>query len=190
MSAKLKRYLLIFAAAFFVFSVIGASFFYKQWQKEKERDNVLQNNQYQLLAENLQYRTLWFNQKTLTGRYLTQRDSLSRELNIRPKTITKYIEKVITQQDTIIKEVRVTEVGNQTWKISDSDKCWEWTGLAKLEDKNLAIQRTGFSYHNKVTDVYYWKRRFPVIGRKKYFVDTVSECGDAATVEINIAKGR
>jgi len=146
----------------------------------------------QLMAENRTETTLFLKQKELSGQLLKERDSLANALKIRPKTITKFVDRVITEHDTVPGKVPVTEISKNTWKISDSDKCWTWTGIAKLSNDSLNVTRTLFDYHNKITDVF-WSQRAKQflwfrIGKKKTYHKTMSECGDVSTKEINILK--
>jgi len=160
---------------------------------DKARTEIerLKDNQVQLLAARAQDQTLILTQRELTGKVLAERDSLAKALQIRPKEVIRYVDRVIieTIRDTV--EVESTFLQNMTWHLTDGDKCWRWEADAKLNDLDLDVNRTLFDYRNKSTEVYWWQRRRFLglrIGRKDYYQRVLPECGDISTRSIEIRK--
>lgn len=165
---------------------------HKKYLQEKADRERLEENVRQLSAQNAQQTILILTQKELTGKYLAQRDSLADVLKIRPKTITRIVEKIIVDIDTTDKPVDVNPVENNLWLVADSDKCWLWEGIALLKNEDLDITRTYFDYHNSVTDIF-WSERpkkflFIRYGKKQFYQKSLPECGKVITREIQIIK--
>ena len=188
---KIKNYII---AGLFVFLLIASAQVYFKTNQITELSSEVERmalNVEQLLAENKQQTALVLTQKELTGQYLTERDSLAKLLKIRPKTITKIVERVITQVERDTVEVESEWLKDVTWKLSDGDECWKWEAEATLQDLDLNVKRTFFEYDNKSTDIYYWQRKkvlFLRIGKKEYFQKQIPKCGTESVREITIVK--
>ena len=163
-----------------------------QNKKLKEAKAIQIENVKELLAENSRRTELILNLQLAKRITSLKLDSLSKALQIKPKTIIKTVEHTVIQNDTIIKEVPVQIIGKNTWRISDQNKCFSWYGIAKLQNDSLEVTRTGFDYKNKATEIYYSIRtkKFLCIkyGKKKTFVKSSSECGESFEREILIQK--
>jgi len=151
----------------------------------------LKSNQQQLLAEKQQETYLLLTQKELTGKVLAERDSLSKVLQIKPKTIIKFVDRIVkeTKHDTI--PIESTWLNDMTWHLADGDKCWKWEADAQLVENDLDINRTLFEYRNKSSEVYWWQRKKFIglrIGRKEYYQKVLPECGEILTRSIEIKK--
>lgn len=170
--------------------------FFVQNKKLKDAKNVQIENVKNLLAENTHQTRLILSYKQAEAITSLKLDSLSKALKIKPRTIIKTVEKEVFVKDTSSKEIPVTPLPDsghiKTWKISDQDKCWTWTGIANLKNDSLKVTRTSFDYHNKTTDIYYQERtkRFWLIkfGKKRTFLKSSSECGESYTREIEFQK--
>jgi hypothetical protein len=161
-----------------------------QTKKIKAQDNKivrLADNIDQLLQENVTQTALILTQKEITGKVSLQRDSLANALKIRPKQVTKYIDRVITEviRDTI--EVKVVKQIDSTYFISDKDKCFTWEGIAIIERGDMEVKRLLFEYKNEIADVFFWKRKW-FLAKKKYYQQTIQTCGESKTLEVSIIK--
>ena len=185
---KTKLYLI--AGIIGLIIIIG--YMFNQIEKLKAEKETQLSNVSQLLLEKAKHTSLILSYKQAQGIATLKIDSLSNALKIKPKTIERTIEKIVTVHDTTVKEVPVYILGNDRWLISDQDKCWSWKGIAILNNDSLKISRTSFDYTNKTTDIYFWERtkKFWIIryGKKKTYVKTSSDCGESFTREIDIRK--
>jgi hypothetical protein len=188
---KILKYII---GALVVFLLISVA---QNWFQKRKIDNLkaekdrLTENQRQLIADKQQQTTLILTQRELTGKVLAERDSLANALKIRPKTITKIVKETIIDIDTVNKIVYVNPVEDNLWFLSDSDKCWYWEASAMLNGTDLNIERTYFSYENRIDDVFWWSRRkilFLRIGKKEYFQKSIPKCGTVNTRIIEIKK--
>ena len=185
---KTKLYLI--AGIIILFVVIG--FMFNRIEKLKAEKETQLSNVSQLLLEKAKHTSLILSYKQAQGITSLKIDSLSNALEIKPRTIEKTVEKIVTLHDTIEKEVPVYILGKDRWLISDQDNCWIWKGIAILNNDSLKISRTSFDYTNKTTDIYFWERTkklwFLQYGKKKTYVKTSSDCGESFTREIDITK--
>lgn len=164
---------------------------YKALVKARQEIERLKLNQQQLLAEKQQETYLLLTQKELTGKVLAERDSLAKALKIRPKEIIKFVDRIITEHDTVITEVESTWLKDMSWHLTDGDKCWKWEADAQLDGNDLNVNRTLFDYRNKSSEVYWWQRRKFIglkIGRKEYYQKVLPECGEMTVRSIEIKK--
>ena len=188
---KFKFYLIGAAFLFFIALTVSNNINHKRYLRERSRADVAENNFFNSIQDNQDKSQFILRQDQVIGKIKIERDSLAKELQIRPKTITKIVERVITQTDTIIKDLPVYMIGKNEWSVSDSDKCFVWKGIAKLTDDSLNVNRTLFSYHNNITEVFYSQRDkilFLRIGKKRTYQKTLSECGGERVREIIITK--
>ena len=183
---SIKQYLIVFVIIFIFAFVAGLQ--NKRIKIQNDKIVRLTNNIEQLLQENVTQTTLFLIQQEVMGQIKFKRDSLANLLKIRPATIIKYIETVIIQHDTSLIEVPVLIAGQNFWKISDIDKCFTWKADAFLKNDSLSVQRTLFNYHNKIYDIFWWKRKFPLIGKKKYYQKSIPECGEVQEKIINFVR--
>lgn len=131
--------------------------------------------------------------------FLSQKDDriyrLIDSLNIKPKTVTKYVERVIIQHETDTINVVTEKIATGVYKISDSGPCFTWTGIATIaEGSPLEIKRTGFDYQNKFKEITINRTLkgkflfFKVWDKKKADVKIIPECGDEVIKTVNIIK--
>lgn len=154
--------------------------------------NRLTINNYQLMAEKRQETNLFLREKELTGKLSTERDSIAKALQIKPKQITQIKYQVEIVRDTIDRPVPVFIQGQNFWKIKDVDKCFTWEADAFLQSDSLNIKRTLFDYHNKMTEVYYRKRphKFLFIryGKFQNLKKISQDCGEIEIKSFNFVK--
>jgi hypothetical protein len=175
-----------------IVALIVVIVFMFRWVNEVKTELKIQSDNVKaLLAENTRRTTLILTYEQAKRITSLKLDSLSKALAVKPRTIEKTIEKEVIIRDTISKEVPVYHVAKGQWKIEDVDKCFSWSGTATLTD-SMRIQRTGFDYHNKTTDIYFWERSkkfwFIRYGKKITKVKSSSECGESYTREIEITR--
>lgn len=164
----------------------------KQIERRDAEINRLVRNQHELMAASEQQTTLILKQKELSGKYLSERDSLAKLLKIRPKEVMKYIDRVIVEKVTDTVEVESSIINDMQWKLYDGGQCWAWKADAELNDLDLIVNRTNFLYKNKIVDVFWWERQGKFlwwkVGRKQYFHKVIPECGEVTTKSIEIIK--
>ena len=189
---NLKLYFYGFIVLFFISAVVTSNILIKKNKALKAENERVQNNNAQLMAKDRQTTSLILTKDEFIS---TISDSLSnalKALNIRPKTITKIIEKEIIIHDTTIKTVFVQSSGKDTWLINDSGKCWEWSAVAKLTNDSLNVNRTDFNYHNTTTDIFNWIRPHKFLffrwGKKEITQTSASECGETVSRTIEVIK--
>ena len=193
MISKVKTYLII-AGVLIVLSLAVTNYLnHKKYLKEKADRIRLENNQAQLLAEKLAQIELNLKQKEFISSLSSENDSLLKALQIKPKTVVKYVERTSVIHDTVTREVPVYVTGYRQWHIKDSGQCWKWEAEAYLIDDSLRIDRTLFDYQNLTTDVFFRKRVFKlwfieIYSGKEIVQKTSSECGDVTTKTVNVIK--
>lgn len=180
--------ILIVIAAFVTVNIQSRKI--KALKAENER---VTNNNDQLMAANSNNVALILKKDEFIGQLSDSTRNLLKSLKIAPKKVVEIIEKTVTIRDTIIKEVPVTTVGPNFWKISDKDKCFDWRADARLIKDSLKINRTFFTYHNKTTDVFSKKLVFKflfikIYSGKKIIQNSVSECGESKQRTITVIK--
>ncbi len=193
MIPKIKNYLII-AGVLFVAALSVTNYLnHKMFLREKAERIRLENNQAQLLAEKQTQIELNLTQSEYISSLSSENESLLKQLQIKPKTVVKFIEREVIIKDTVVKEVPVKVTGKDYWHISDSDKCWRWEADAYLWNDSLKIDRTLFDYRNKTSDVFYKKRVFKlwfieIYSGKKIIQQTSSECGEVNTKTVQVIK--
>lgn len=155
----------------------------------------LRENINQLSIDTAHRTTIILKEKELSGKYLTQRDSLAKALKIRPKAITKIVERTITlvEKDTV--EVAVNQYGEISWSVQDSGACWKWEADLQIVDDYPELKRTFFGYDNTTIEAYYkrlkWKFLFiHVYDKNKIDVVAKSKCGEEVTQIVEILKNK
>lgn len=185
---KLKLYIYLAIAIFVLLLIIYSNAQQKVIQRNRIEIERLKDNIDNLLQENASLTVINLQKDEITGRIKRERDSLAEALKIKPRQVIKYVDRIIYQHDTIVKIVEVKRLSDTSFYLTDKDKCWRWEGIAILENKELEVKRLLFDYHNEVFDLYYFKRKFPVLGRKIYFHEIQQKCGGNYTREINFVK--
>ena len=116
-------------------------------------------------------------------------------LKIKPKTITKIVERVIIQKETDTVKVEVDKIATGTYKISDKGRCYLWQGVASIMGlDSLKVIKTAFKYENNITEISVNRKLkgkflcWKIYDRKKGDVFIVPECGDVMIKEVNILK--
>jgi hypothetical protein len=164
----------------------------KQIERRDAEIDRLVRNQHELMAASEQQTTLILKQKELSGKYLSERDSLAKLLKIRPKEVVKYVDRVIVEKVTDTVEVESSIINDIKWKLYDGGQCWKWEADAELNDLDLIVNRTDFEYKNKIVDVFWWERHKRFfwwrIGKKQYYHKVIPECGEVTTKSIEIIK--
>lgn len=157
-----------------------------------ETDNTrLDSNIRNLLYENIQITNLVLSQKEVTGKVKRERDSLAKELEVKPKQITKVVTITNTVHDTIKESIPVYITGQDTWQIADSGECWKWAANAFKQGDSLKVERTLFEYNNKTTQTFYKKAPhiwFIRIGKWRYLQRISSNCGEPKLQSIEFIK--
>ena len=186
--SKVKTWLIVGAIIFVGIAVVTVNIQHKAVVKLRAEKIRLIGNIDQLLDESSSYMTLYLTQKEALKQKSLKIDSISDLLKIRPKTIERIIYKEIIQHDTTIKYISVVAKNDTTWKFTDIGNCFVYKGEVTLSDNLLNVKRTGFDYHNEIIDTYFWKRKFWIFSKKKYFNESVATCGGTTTREVNIVK--
>jgi len=187
---KIKLYIYLAVFIFVLALIMYSNAQHKIIQRSREQIERLKDNIDNLLQENATLITINLQKEEVTGRIKKERDSLAAALKIKPRQVIQYIDRIIYQHDTVIKIVEVKKISDTSFYLTDADKCWKWEGLAIIENKELEVKRLLFDYHNEIFDLYYYKRKFPLIGKKIYFHQVRQQCGESYTKEVNFVKKR
>jgi len=191
--SKIKLVGIITVVVFLIASVVTANIYIKKFKYEKARADRLFNNNIELAAKD-RHNTALIYSKDEFARVMT--DSLKsalKQLKIRPKTVTKIVEKEVKVYIDVPVEVPVKVLGKDIWSISDSDKCFTWSGVARLQNDSLNVTREKFTYNNTTTDYFYRKLKFKflfvrIYSRKEIDQKSVSECGESFEKTITVIK--
>jgi hypothetical protein len=185
---KYKAYFIGFVILCFVSLVVQNRLQRKSIDRQNERIGRLTSNIDQLLQENVNQTSLILTQKEVTGKVKRERDSLAKALQITPKQVVKYVDRVIIQRDTVVKEIPVIVTGDHKWSFIDNGDCYVYKADVFYTNDTIHVKKTGFSYTNKIVDVFYWKRRFWIFSKKKYFQETSQSCGSSSTKSVTFIK--
>ena len=186
---KIKLYLIIGAVLFVAASVVTVNVQSKIIKKRNETIDRLRYNESELLKDNDNLVRLELTQKELTGKLVRERDSLAGVLKVRPKTIEKIVIKEIKQIDTVTEFIPVIQKTDTSWAFSDVRDCFTYKGTFFVTPDSIYLQRNYFGYQNKIDEVYYYKRKFPIFGKKRYYQESVAQCdASVKTTEITIRK--
>lgn len=193
MIPKVKNYLTI-AGVLFIIALSATNYLnHKKFLKEKAERIRQENNVAELLKKDKANIALNLTQSEYISSLSSENESLLKKLQIKPKTVVKFVEREVIIKDTVVKEVPVYKTAYNQWHISDKDKCWRWEADAYLWNDSLKIDRTLFDYRNKTSDVFYKKRVFKlwfieIYSGKKIIQQTSSECGEVNTKTVQVIK--
>lgn len=193
MIPKVKTYLII-AAVLFIIALSATNYLnHKKFLREKAERIRQENNVAELLKKDKANIALNLTQSEYISSLSSENESLLKQLQIKPKTVVKFVEREVIIKDTIVKEVPVKVTGKDYWHISDKGKCWIWEADAYLWNDSLKINRTLFDQQNKISDVFYKKRVFKlwfieIYSGKKIIQQTSSECGEVSTKTVQVIK--
>jgi len=193
MISKAKTYLIIAGVLFFVALSVSNYFnakAVKRWKAEAIRQG---NNVKELTALNKQQIELNYTQSEYVSSLSAENSNLLKQLQIKPKTVVKFVEREVIIKDTVVKEVPVYVTGKDYWHISDKGKCWKWEADAYLWNDSLKIDRTLFDYQNKTRDIFVKKLKFKFLFIKIYSSKeinqvTIPECGSEIRRIVNVIK--
>ncbi len=180
---------------FLVLSIILLSAGYNSRGKKIDRLNSendrKDSNIENLLSENRQITSEVYRQKEVAGRVKRERDSIARELKVKPKQIEKIVTITNTVHDTVPKLIPVTIKGKNEWSFKDSTKCLKIVYNAKLMNDSLIVKRILLDDNNKTTQVFYKKAShiwFIRTGKWKYFQKIESTCGETTINTVQFIK--
>lgn len=148
----------------------------------------LTDNVGNLMDENANLIVLNVTESELKGEYLKERDSLANLLKVRPKQVIRYITTTIIQHDTITEYIPVVQKTDTSWAFTDNGECYVYKGEVNLSDNILSVKRTEYFSTNKLSYAFYWYRKFPIVGKKRYTQEVFSSCGDSYTNDVTIVK--
>ena len=128
----------------------------------------------------------------LSDRLERERDSLARIVKTRPKNITKIEYRFTVLKIPGIAPLTIKPISKGVWDVVDSTKCFTWTGQVSLSGASVSVNRTGFEYHNKSTEVFYRERskKFLFIKYGKWInkKQESSECGETSVKTFEFIK--
>ena len=189
---KIKLFVSIFVAGFVAIAVVTVNIQANKIKVLKSEIERIKNNNLQLMTDNRSQTNLILRQNEITGLLKYQVDSLAKSLKVKPKFIDRIVYQTITEKDTVVKNVFVSQFANHEWLIADTGKCFVWKGIVTLSDTVLSVKRNEFDYQNKITFVAYKKRpnRFLFFnyGKRINFVDINPGCGDVWTETFEFIK--
>lgn len=188
----MKR-LTIILLVFIILLLIGGYYFYDKFKKEQATTERLNNNIRELIDDNTLSTRLALTEREARGKVTRERDSLAKALQIRPKTITKIVERTIVEKDidTVTVFLELNKYDSTLWYVTDSDKCWTWKANLSIIWDEPIIERTSFEYRNAITEVFWWERNKFLglkIGKKVYYQQTRPQCGKEYVDEVKFVK--
>lgn len=161
--------------------------------KNKHRADRFEDNYASSIEDNAKL-TIKFNE--MNDNLYSTIDSLSNELSIKPKQVTKYI-KISTVDtmymiDTIYEKVYFVDSNKYSFKKDTG--CFVIEGIVNTKAPSIAFTR--LSYNNDVDYLVYLERKewewfifkSKLFGRKIAQIKTFSECGDVKSTEVEIIK--
>lgn len=193
MISKVKTYLII-AGILIVLSLVVTNYLnHKKYLREKAERIRQENNVAELLAKDKANMDLNLKQAEYLKYLSAENEALLKQLQIKPKTVVKFVEREVIIKDTVVKEVPVYVTGYRQWHIKDSGECWKWEADAYLINDSLNIDRTLFDYRNKTRDIFVKKLKFKFLFIKIYSGKeinqvTIPECGEEIRRTVNIIK--
>ncbi len=189
---KFKWYIIAIGVLVLIVFTVWFNLLLKRNETLRLENTRLTDNQNQLIARTSNYEKLVLTYKEAERQNIIRIDSLSKLVKAKPKEITKIVEKIITQVDTVDRLIQINIIGKDTWKISDKGECFLWQGIAKLKEDSLNVTRTLFKYENKTDDIFWQRRKHKFLGirfgKKETFQESKSQCGESFTREVNIIK--
>jgi len=183
---RLKGYLVAGAAIL----ILSGCLYFMQEKVKKQKAEIrrLESNNSQLMQDSAEMVKLIIKEREITGRTRRERDSLAKLLSIKPKVITEYREKIVTQEIRVPVPVPVYRLKDSSYIVKDYGPCFKYEGLAVIEQDSMSFTRLLFDYRNKVFDIFYFKRKFPLVGRKVFYHESRAECGGVTTREVKIER--
>jgi len=178
---------------FLIIATVTANVFIKKYKYEKMRADRLFNNNVELTARESHNTALIYTKDEFIRVMTDSLQNALKQLQIKPKQVIKIVEKEVKVFIEVPVEVPVKIIGPDTWSISDSDKCFTWSGVAHLKDDSLKVTRERFTYNNTTTDYFYRKLKFKflfvkIYSKKDIEQKTVSECGESYERSITVIK--
>jgi hypothetical protein len=190
---KLKTILIIAGVVIFISLLTTVKILNNQRLKEKAEKEHWQRNYTEQADYNKRNTEIVYKQGEFIGQLSDSLKSLLSALDIKPKTIVKIIEKTNILRDTSIREVPVSPLRKDEWKIFDKEKCWTWEGIARIEGDSISVKRIGFDYHNLSLDIYSKKLKWKFLFLRRYYRNEIvqtstSECGSSVSRTITVVK--
>ena len=189
---KLKLYIVLAVFALLCGLVIAMNIYRSKFLQERLRAERLALNQAQLINESANYKKLYLTQKEFAVGKDARIDSLLTELKVKPKQVTRYIERWHYSVDTI-RSVDTLKVlpDDYTWPFADTTNCFVFAGNVLIgEEVVMEVNRR--EYINKTTEVAYLERSKRFLGirygpfiAKLYVKNT---CGNDIIKDIEIVK--
>jgi hypothetical protein len=192
MLKNIKLWLIGFAILFLAGAVVTVNIQAKKIKKQKAEIERIANNNYQLMADNLNITNLNLKDNEVIGRLRFAKDSLAKALKIKPNQVERIIYIDNSTHDTVKVPVFAEITGLNRWKITDQGECFKWAGNAFKQGDSLKVQRTLFEYNNRTTQVF-WKQRphkflFIKYGTWQYSQKIESDCGQTTLQSFTFLK--
>lgn len=192
---KLKAIAIFIIAIIFVAMGVSIQILSKNLKQERADKERLWSNNMELSSANWQYQKLVYTRDEFIKIQDAKLKQALDSLKIKPKSIEKIVYRTITEKDTVVKEVPVYLLTKDKWFVSDTGKCFTWSGVVTvLSDDSINVKRTGFYYQNETTDYFYQERKHKFLGirfgKKQVKQVTVPKCGTATERVIEIIKNK
>jgi len=193
--SKIKLIGIITVIVFLIASVVTANVLIERNRKLKAEVLRVQNNNFQLMAENRENINLTLSLKEFKASMSTKIDSILKvaEINSKAvKTVTTINNYYIDSTKTIIRPEPVISKNDTTYPFVDIKECFSISGFMKVvnDRPELTIQERKFIneinviVHNKRPHKFWFIR----YGKREMKIDGVSDCGDVKIKQINVIK--
>lgn len=194
---KGKLHIIIGIAVLIVGSVMTASYYYGRYIIERADKVRLQENQAQYLAEKSDFVLLKQSLKEFKETMPSVIDSALKANKIKPKNVERVIERHYYYRDTTYKshapEPVITDK-DTTYPFVDVSKCITITGFMQLHNKEPVLTITERQISNNSIDIVHLEREKKFlwwrVGRWKGKLQTINDCGETTTKEVEIVRGR
>jgi hypothetical protein len=189
---NIKTYLILAGIILFLALFSTIKILHNSNLKLKSENARIEGNQFALLSDNQNKVNLFLKEKEVTGQLKKERDSLAKELKIKPKQITDIITIDNSTHDTLKVTIPVYITTKNEWLLKDSTRCLKYASKLILKGDSIKAERQYFEYNNKITEVFYKIRphRFLFIryGKWQFKEKISSTCGTVQEKDITFTK--
>jgi hypothetical protein len=190
---KFKWYLIAFAVVAFFAMIIIIDVQRNNNAKLRAKNDRLNENIGSLLDDNVNQTALILSKDEVIGQIKRERDSIAKELKIKPKQVDKIVTEYITVRDTVETLIPVDVVNDTTWTFVDQiNACTLYQGEVSVSGNSLQVKRLLFQEDNELTTAYYRVRphKFWFFKWGKWInkVQIVPKCGTVKTESFQFLK--
>ena len=190
--ANIKYYLIGAGILFVLGLIVTVKIQSNAIQKRNANITRLELNYNSLMDDNNFQTDLVLKKNEVIGQIKRERDSLAKELKIKPKQVEKIITVTNSIHDTVKIAVPAKIIGKNEWNIRDSSECLKIAYDAKLQGDSLIVKRELLEYNNQTVETFYRVRPhkflFIHFGKWIYKEKIDSKCGETSEKNVTFVK--